>query len=228
MTLLTISQNIAKDAKTEVPTTIIDNTQEVAKQIFQAVRLATKDVFERHDWSALNYDKTFSSVVSQVQYDLPTDFDRIVNGTFFNTTNRREVFLTTPREWRQLNLNVGVSVIKRYRIRQNKVELFPTPSAIESFTYEYINNKPIYDNDTASAKTDWTKDGDTSLLNEDLIELHGRWRFLRYRGKEYAEAQREAEERLQDVMGRDAGRKTIYPDVPRYGFSNTYLQEIVP
>jgi hypothetical protein len=228
MTLLTISQNIAKTTKSDVPSTIIDNTEEIAKQIFEAVRLATKDVFERHDWSILNYDKTFSSVASQVQYDLPSDFDRIANGTFFNTTQRKEVFLTTPREWRQLNLNVGVSIIKRYRIRQNKVNLFPTPSAVESFTYEYISNLIITDNDLASTKTDWTKDNDTSLLNEDLIELQAIWRFLKFRGKDYAEEQQEAEDRLKDIMGRDAGRKTIYPDIPRYRFTNTFLQEITP
>lgn len=228
MSLLTISQNIAKTTKSEVPNEIIGNSQENAKQIFEAVRLATKYIFESHDWTVLNYDKTFNSVVSQLQYDLPNDFDRIVNGTFFNNTQRREVFLTTPREWRQLNLNVGVSVINRYRIRQNKVELFPTPSAIESFVYEYISNLIITDNDTSTTKTDWTKDSDTSLLNEDLIEVEATWRFLKFRGKDYAEEKEEAEIRLEDIAGRDGGRKTVYPDTPRYGFSNTMQEVITP
>jgi hypothetical protein len=228
MTLLTICQNIAKTAKTEVPSTIINNTQEVAKQIFQSVRLATKDVFERHDWSVLNYDRTFNSVVSQAQYDLPSDFDRILDSTVFNTTQKREVLLINPREWRKRSLYVNSSIVQQFRIRQNKVELLPTPTAIESFTYEYINNLVILDTDGTTTKTDWAVDTDTSLLNEDLIELQGAWRFLRFRGKPYADEQREAEDRLLDIMGRDAGRPKIYPDYPSYRHNRTFMQEITP
>jgi len=229
MTLLTISQNIAKTTKSEVPETIIDNTQEIAKQIFQSVRLATKDVFERYDWQVLQYDKSFNSAVGTAQYDLPDDFDRIINTTFFNSTQQREVFMVTPREWRIFNLNASQSIVIRYRIRQNKTEFTPTPTAIEAFIYEYISNLIILDNNGTTTYTDWQADNDTSLLNEDLIELQATWRFLKIRGKDYAEEQREAEDRLRDVMGRDAGRKRIYPTVPNYTiYNNTLRQEITP
>lgn len=229
MTLLTISQNIAKTTKTgEIPATIINNTQEIAQQLFESVRLATKDVFERHDWSVLNYDKTFNSVASQAQYDLPSDFDRMVDSTFFNTTRRTEIFLITPRAWRQFSLNVNASIIHKYRIRQNKVELLPTPSSVEAFVYEYISNLVILATDGITTKTDWTADSDTSLLNEDLIELQATWRFLKLRGKAYADEQREADDRLLDISGRDAGRAKIYPDYPNYRGNYRFMGEITP
>jgi hypothetical protein len=229
MTLLTISQNIARDAKTEVPASIINNTQEIAKQILSSVKLSTKDLYERYNWEVLQYEESFNTVALTQSYSLPSDFGRIINGTFFNTTTQREIELISPREWRQFQLAANQSVFKKYRIRQNKVFLTPTPSDAEALIYEYISNEIILDTNGSTKYTDWQADTNTCLMDEDMVELGARWRFLRMQGKEYAEAQKEADDRFLLIMGRDAGRKIIYPNrLPYYRGVTSLAQEITP
>lgn len=229
MTLLTISQNIAKDAKTEVPSSIIDNSQEIAKQIFQAVRLATTYLLNKWDWQVLQSENDFSSVISTVNYDLPSDYKRLTPDTFFNNTNNREVFISkTPQEWRLLNLNTGSQAKEFFRIRANKTALYPTPTAVNSYTYEYISKNIILDTDGTTTKASWLADTDTGRIDEDLIEFEARWRFLRTRGKEYEEALREARELFDLTTSDDGGRGTIYPNTHRSFNDNVFPQGVTP
>lgn len=229
MTLLTISQNISKDAKTEVPSTIIDNTQEVAKQIFQAVRLATFYLLENWDWQVLQSENDFNSVVSTKSYDFPSDFNRLIPDTFFNNTNNREVFLVrNPKEWRLLNLTTGSQAKEYFRIRNNQTTLYPTPTAINSYTYEYISKNIILDTDGTTTKSSWVADTDTARIDEDLVELEARWRFLRTRGKEYEEAMLEAREMFNSITAEDGGRGTIYPYTKMYYGYPAFPQEVTP
>lgn len=229
MTLLTIAQNIASDAKTSTPSTIIGNSEEVAKQLLSSIKLSTKDLFEKHNWQVLSYEESFNTVPSQAAYDLPSDFSRISDDTFFNTTNKREVYLISPRGWRQESVYVASSLVQKYRIRQNKVEILPTPTAAEGMIYEYISNEVILDTNGSTKYTDWQADTDTCLINEDLVELGARWRFLRMQGKEYAEAKAEFDERFELIMGRDAGRGKVYPRNLFYNrWTSTLPQPITP
>lgn len=229
MTLLTISQNIARDAKTEVPTSIIDNTQEVAKQIFQAVRLATSFLLEEWDWQVLQSENDFNSVILTVNYDIPSDFNRLIPDTFFNSTNNREVFIAkNPKEWRLLNLTTGSQAKEYFRIRANQTAIYPTPTAVNAYVYEYISKNIILATDGTTTKASWTVDSDTARIDEDLVELEARWRFLRTRGKEYEQAQIDARQMFNSITGEDGGRGTIYPKTRRFYGEVAFPQEVTP
>ena len=87
MTLLSIAEEILKETKSAViPTSIINNNQDAAKQILEALNIAIINVARSYEWEELQKEHTFNSVASTEGYDLPTDFDRIVDNTFWNTT----------------------------------------------------------------------------------------------------------------------------------------------
>ena len=120
MTLLTISKNIAKSTKVDVPSTIIGNASTTARQIFDSVRIATEDLLRAYDWQILQKENSFNSSASTENYDLPSDFDRISNETFWDTTNNEKLIgPVTQAEWRYLknsNATPVVGNVDYYRI----------------------------------------------------------------------------------------------------------------
>lgn len=212
MTLLTIAQDILRETKSAViPTTIIGNNQDAAKQVLEALDIAIVNIARSFDWQQLQAEHTFNSVASTQGYNLPSDFDRIIDNTFWNTTRQRNVIgPSTPQEWRILtNATITGSTANDYfRIRDSQTLLFPTPTAVEGFVYEYISNL-IVDSSGGTGQTGWQADTDVPNVDEYLVRLDATWRFLGMQGKPYAEKQREFDLALAERIARNGGRKTI-------------------
>jgi hypothetical protein len=213
MTLLTIAQDILRETKSAViPTTIIGNTTEAsAVQVLAALKKAIVDVSRADEWQELQKEHTFNSVASTEGYALPSDFDRIVDNTFWNTTNSREVLgPETPQEWRVLKNSTisGATINDYFRIRDDETLLFPIPAAVEAYIYEYITDL-IVDSSGGTGQTGWLADTDVPNVDSYLVQLNATWRLLKMQGKPYAEEQRDYELALAERMSRDGGNKTI-------------------
>ena len=212
MTLLTLAQDILKETKaSSIPTTIIGNNQDSAKQALQALKLSIKDLARSYEWQELQKEYTFAGVVSQNNYSLPTDFDRFINRTFWNTSSNREmVGTTTARDWRFLNNNVNSgSIEERYRIRNNEILIYPTPTATDNYIFEYISSY-VVDSSGGSGQTDWLADDDTPNIDDYIVRLDATWRLLNMQGRPYAEKQRERDLALAERVSVNSSKETIY------------------
>ncbi len=213
MTLLTIAQDILRETKSSViPTSIIGNNQDSAKQVLEALDIAIVNVSRSYDWQELQKEHTFNSVASTEGYDLPSDFDRIIDNTIWNTTKLRTVIgPSTPQEWRILKNSTitGATANDYFRIRAEQTLIFPTPTAIEGFIYEYITDL-IVDSSGAVGQTGWEADTDVPNVDEYLVRLDANWRLLNMQGKPYAEKQREFDLALAERVSRNGGNKTIF------------------
>ena len=212
MTLLTIAQSILKETKSSnIPTTIIGNTEDVAKQILEVMTVSITELARSYDWQELQKEKTFNTVVSQVGYILPEDFDRFINGTFWNTTTQHAVAMpVTPEEWRILN-NQGITGGTGFsysRIRAGRVLLFPTPAAIEAYIYEYISNHVILSSGR-TGQTEWLADTDVSAIDSHILRLDATWRWLKNQGRPYAEEQKIANNATTERARTNGARRTI-------------------
>ena len=120
MTLLTICQDILKETKSSfVPNTIVTNTNDVSQQILQAVKISIVELSRNYQWQELQKEYNFSSVVSQEGYDLPSNFDRMINDTFWNKTQYLNLIgPATPEKWRILKDTVvaGTTIQNYYFI----------------------------------------------------------------------------------------------------------------
>jgi len=212
MTLLTIAQSILKETKSSsVPTTIIGNTEDVAKQILEVMTVSIIELARSYDWQQLQKERSFNTVVSQVGYILPEDFDRFINGTFWNTTTQHAVAMpVTPEEWRILN-NQGITGGTGFsysRIRAGRVLLFPTPAAIEAYIYEYISNHIILSSG-GTGQTEWLADSDVPAIDAHIVRLDATWRWLKNQGRPYAEEQKIANNAAVERVRADGARRTI-------------------
>ena len=213
MTLLSISQDILRETKSSViPETIIGNNQDSAVQVLEALEIAIVNVSRSYDWEQLQKEHTFNSVASTKDYGLPSDFDRMIDNTFWNSTRQRtNIGPTTPQAWRELvnSTITGATTDDYFRIRGGNTVIFPTPTAVESYIYEYITDL-IVDSSGGTGQTGWQADTDVPNVDEYLVRLDATWRLLNMQGKPYAEKQREFDLALAERVSRNGGNKTIH------------------
>lgn len=219
MTLLSTAQAIVKETKQSVvPSTIIGNNQDIAKQVLEAITVSITTLSRSYDWQELQKENSFSSVASTEGYALPSDFDRFIDNTFWNTTQKRAMIgSVSPQEWRTLNDSTvsGGSVGEYYRIRDNEVKIFPTPTAVESYKYEYITDLIVEDSG-GTGQTGWQADTDVPVVDEFILRLDATWRLLKMQGRPYAEEQREADVAIMERTSRNGGKQTIYHNPRRF------------
>lgn len=218
MTLLTICQEVLKETKnSSIPASIIGNNEDAAKQILEVLKVSIVEVSRAFDWQELQKEKTFSSVASTEGYNLPTDFDRFVNDTFWNSTRMWPVTgPMTPQEWRVLkNSSIsGGATTDYFRIRAGQSLLFPIPSAVNSYIYEYISNLIVLSSLGVGQAT-WAADSDVPAIDAYIIRLDATWRWLKNQGRSYAEEQRAANLAIAERVRVNGARKTI-----RHGYTD--------
>lgn len=231
MTLLTIAQDILNETKSsDIPASIIGNNTDSAKQILQALKLSIKELSRDYDWQELQEEATFTSVDGQEGYDLPGDFDRFIDDTFWNASRMRQVAgVMTPSEWRILKNSTisGGASFDYYRIRTNQVLLFPIPGPAINYIYEYISNLVVLSS-IGAGQTTWLADTDIPAIDAHIVRLDATWRLLKIQGRSYAEEQLTSENAIAERISRNGGRRTIMHQ-PRdlYGKAS-YPQTIRP
>lgn len=219
MSLLTICQNIANYVPVAPPTVIVGSTDETAKLLLASAQAAGKHLSRRkgkYHFIELVNEHTFSTVASQADYNLPSDFLDLEDQTVWDRSNYWSMRGgLSPREWQSYKssaLGDTASVRKRYRIRNVsgtlKFSVDPTPSAVESLVFEYVS-KNWCKSSGGTGQELWQSDSDEGVLDEYLIELEARWRFLNRLGMAYAEEKQEADRETDKALARAGGTRVL-------------------
>ena len=217
MSLLTICQNAARySGATEIPTVIAGSSNDTASMLFACADLAGKELARRYNWLELVTEYTFSTVASQQDYDLPSDYKRAVNLTWWDRTNFTQVEgPLSPQQWQEQTSSVLAQTSttwKKYRIRKvsgsTKISLFPTPDAADNLVFEYASTSWC-ESSGGTGQDSWQADTDVGRLDEHLIELGTIWRFLDRMGLDYGMAKIEYEREVNRSIARDGGAPVI-------------------
>lgn len=235
MSLLTVCQNAIEAVPLRAPTVIIGNTDETAKLALRCAQQEGKSLLRRHNWLDLVTEYTFPTVASQEDYDLPSDYDRLVNDTLWDRANYTKMRgPLSPQQWQEHKSSVLATTAatwKRFRIRNasgRKFSLFPTPTAVETMVFEYVSEN-FCESSGGTGQSTWQADDDVGVLDEYLMELGVRWRLLNRLGMSYDEEREEYEDQVSQAISRDGGAPTLsivgretYPylggNVPDTGF----------
>lgn len=216
MSLLTLLTGLVGiGAKASSLTAIAGNTSsELAGQLLGLANEEGRALARRHPWAILTAEKTFTTTAAAAQTGaIPSDFDRFIDETMWNRTRRRPVCgPITADEWQNLQANAAASMDYQFRRRGSALLFTPTPAAGETIAYEYVKNTWCTSADGATARTAFAADDDVGLLDEALIALGVKWRFLAGNGLDHETALREYERQVVDAINRDGGRRTISTD----------------
>jgi hypothetical protein len=212
MTLLTICTDVIKETKSSsVPSLIIGNNDDVAQQILQAVKTSVTYLARTYQWQELQREYSFNSVVNQAEYNLPSDFDRIIDNTFWNATqNWAMIGSNTPEQWRILknSLLTQAETVEYFRIKNNQIVIHRTPTAVENYVFEYVS-KNIIKSSANVEQTEFLADSDVPIIDEYILKLDTTWRWLKNNGRAYAEEKQIAEQALGNRIKANGSRGTV-------------------
>ena len=210
MSFLTIIQNAATRLGLNSPSAAYTSSD---AQIVQLVGLAQEEgkiLSRRHPWAVLTKETTFTGTAAAAQTGaIPSDFDRFVEETFYNRTQKREVTgPLSPQDWQFTQAVVASTLVESFRVRGSSILITPTPNGTDTYAFEYISNQWC-ESSGGTDQSAWAADSDTGILSEELMTEGVIWRFLRAKGMDYAEQFRTYEMQVADKFAKDGGKRRI-------------------
>lgn len=206
MSLLTICQAATDEVGLKRASSVIGSSDKTAKRCLRyAIRTGRELV--KMSIPYLVKEATFSTVASQVSYDMEddlsiTDFDHFVPFTHWNRTTDRRQYPIGADEWQLYQSGLAsVSINDRFRIRGSDRKIFiePTPTSVETLAFEYVSKNYCKSAGEAEQSV-WTADTDTGILDEELFELGIIWRLLNRMGQPYGEEKAEYQSMLNTIQ----------------------------
>lgn len=178
--------------------------------------------------------------ISRDTYPEPGDFDRFINQTWWDRTNRWAligpdspqvdqwhrsgiVSIGPRRHFRQIgynNLSSTPSPIRNYRI-------WPAPGATDTpidLVYEYISANCVLSN-SGVARPTFQADDDFPVLDANMLILGAKWRMWQIKGFDYAAMQEEAIDYVNRKYAQDGGAKTLSMVGSRVGLYQSLVQD---
>lgn len=226
MSLLTIVQAVARDTGFSPPSTVVGSSNETAVRILRALTKSGRQMLRDFEWEALINEATVTTDGNAAgAYDLPTDFQRFVNGTWWDATNQWPLRgPANAQQWQQLqNGIVTIGPRKFFRLRGNQILFYPVPSSGDTITYEYVQKNWIVLNSDSSEANEFASDSDTVLFDEELLILDCIWRFRQAQGLDYAEDYNDAQTEIRKAAGQSGGRPVLNMSGNPLGATGTNL-----
>jgi len=213
-------QNVADFTGFERPTSIISNTDPIARQLLALAQREGKQLMRMSDWAILKKEHTFSTSNGTAAYALPSDFDRLVLETSYNRSDND--ILTGPissAEYQLVNHGMATTgTTEKFRLKAAsnalKFELDPTPSSTQTIGFEYVSNQ-FCQSSGGSGQAVWTADTDTGILDETTMEMGITWRFKSSHGLDFAEDFRQYQLEVRQAIARNGSAPILQLDDAR-------------
>lgn len=171
----------------------------------------------------------------QANYPMPTDYQRSVNKTQYNKTNRWSVIgPKTAQEWQWIKASyITTGPRMRYRIMGNEFVVWPAAyGANVVLGFEYQSDAWVIAAD-GTDKQRATADSDTFLFPDRLLVLGTKLKYFEIKGFDTTTLYSDYNRELSKFKAQDAGADTLsmaprYPNIlltqnnlPDTGFGNT-------
>ncbi len=212
MTLLSIVQDASDRVGLPRTTQVVGSNDMQVRQLLALLNQDGRELARRHPWQQLQKEKTFTTIAQEIQTSvIPTDFDRFIDGTVYNRSRTRMAQgPLTPLQYQDYKSRLASLVYDAFRVRGNDFLVLPTPSAGETWAFEYISTYWVTaTGETAGSKSAFDVDTDGSLFPDELHILGLTWRYKRSRGLDYAEDFNSYEAMFKALTGRDGGRRIL-------------------
>lgn len=214
MSLLSVISNACDRLSLTRPSVVVTSTDLLIRQLFGIANESGIALSKRGDpgWQSLQAEWTFITTATPAQTNtpLPADFRAFVPDSIFNRTTMRPVLgPLTPQQWQLLQARPALSTVYLiYRERAGNFLIGPTPPAGEVIAYEYISSYWAKSS-AGQAKAQFTSDDDGAFLDEELLTLDIKWRWLAAKGLDYGEDMATAEREISKALGSDGGAGSL-------------------
>jgi hypothetical protein len=213
--LLEICTEALDEIGLRAPSSITSTTNDLSRQLKAMANSTVLDILDRKKeggWQKQRVEANFTTVGTELQFNIGTEFphiQHIINQTFYNHTQQRRIYgPISVQEWRRLKADNYMPYSLFCYIRNN--QLFITnPVAGETVYFSYVDKRGVFEGDGVTRKQRFTADTDLPIIDDHVVTLGVRWRFLAAKGLEYGEAFRAYEDRLGTISDDDVPAETL-------------------
>lgn len=188
-----------------VPTTIVDNDDDTAKQCLAFARKVGEELVRDYDWQELSKTATVTTTQGVSAYDLESDYERLAPDTMWNADDFR--FMrghTSKRQWAMItNSQVDPGLTYYWRLKGGQIQLEPAAESAFDFTYEYLSNIYCKSSGGTDREDGWVADTDVPKLPSDLFIYGIRFYFLKANNLPYGDAEAEYDGIIQSRQGKN-------------------------
>jgi hypothetical protein len=167
-----------------------------------------------HAWSHLTEEHTFNTAGGTESYALPAGFGRFRHATWWNRNTTMPLGgPLSPAQWQMVKASSAAgagAIVRPFRVRENLLYLYPTPTAAEAIYFEYVSKYWVGLTGAASPTLEAaTADTDVLWLDEPLLVAGLKLAFKRAKSQDTSYAQAEFDEIYASVAGSDGAARTI-------------------
>lgn len=208
-TLLSIVQTVQDELGLPRAGSVATNSNTTERQMMALVNREGKALVKLSEWPILvpRTPATITTVAGTGVYNVPSDFDRWIDETAWDRTNHWQMMgPDSPMEDRARieSLVASTSPSRFFRYVGGAIRVFPTPTVSdETLVYEYVSKNWCQDGSTP--KSEMNKDTDEPLVDDQLLILGMKWRFLSQKGFDATPARMEYDLYLNSKIGSDSG-----------------------
>lgn len=155
---------------------------------------------------------TVTLTFSQVQYAMPSDYDRLIDRTDWDKTQHWEMLgPETAQQWQWLKsgyISTGPRI--RYRVLGQLFQIWPALGAAHTLGFEYVSNQwVVLTAATQPTKASFTVDTDTCIFPDRLMVLALKLKYFEIKGFETTALYRDYMMQLDLAKAHDAGSPTL-------------------
>jgi hypothetical protein len=185
-------------------------------------------------WDLLLKEYTFSTVIGEPQYALPSDYRSMATGTIWNQNSNMRLMRVSSGEWAYEKSSLVSTYDDRFRLFGDdsgpsigsKFTILPTPTSVETCYYQYFSKNWLTDATQTVERDAFAADTDVTIFDEDMFTLGVVWRLLKSLGQPYQEERGEYDRMLEIAMAQDGVAEKLHTDgniptlsnIPETGF----------
>lgn len=211
--LSAIVQNVAAMVSYPVPSDPAGAQDPAVQQMVQAVNMAGTELLSMSDWQELTKTYTVSiqsdsTGQTEKAFALPEDFYDWIDQTNWNqTTQLPSIGPVSPQAWQQLIVRTTLPTLSFYwQVRENSLYVLAPPDTAQDMTFFYQSAAWVRDQDNTDLyKNRALKNGDTILLDANLVTLFTRVKWLEMKGLDSAAAMRDFQVAFENRKASDKG-----------------------
>jgi hypothetical protein len=192
------------------PTSVFGSSVREMLELAGMVQETAEMIASAYEWEALNRIATISGDGSDEDFDLPSDFDRMLDKAQLWTAE-----LGTPLspisdrdEWLGIDIQSFDFVVNAWIKYGGQIHIKPALAAAAEVKYWYQSNLLVAPNSGAN-KAEFDTDTDTFRLDERLLKLGLIWKWREMKGLPYAENMADYERALAKRIVQDKGSRII-------------------
>ena len=213
MSLLTIATKALKRLSGfEVPSTFYGNNNLTAVACVNLLEEAGETLVREHRWQELITEYTFTTTSGTATYALPTNFQAFANMSQWDRTNMWRLsgpIQSMVYQWLKSATVVASTTNRWFMVRGNLFTIYPTPTVTgDTIAFDYFTKAWITKQSDSTHVTEWTADLDTARIDEALLVLDLKWRFLQSKGMPF-EPEYKAFESVKSNLVDDNGGRTM-------------------